>query len=378
MKRILLLIFLIAASVNCLEAMQGEGTSTPLDLDVSYADDIPSAQTDLPNVRSKADSEKGALFQKMLDRFPLTKAIKQVKKTASPQVVLWFTNYFGSVSQETAEWYRDKVFDKVFKKVPKATFWLTDLKAWRFLSVDAQQLGINYKSIVEQIRQRPLAPKECPLVDKCSDVLDESISQNGAYESLSSQSFFQWMLRVKDMTLLPDGVANKLCKDSRRSDSLPYSLSRMGYKPPLLNRSLKRYEANEVSSNMLDVDFSLVYPVLQYLEGVYYAAKIIRFRAESFPEERPSLTFLLPNKEFAYYLVPGEEEPFATFKAAVERVLIQDNKPLPPSASIRFEPFAYGEDFYDAPYQLGGTRLKKNTFKALLAKSKALKGEDEV
>src|SRR5207248_2657647 len=120
--------------------------------------------------------------------------------------------------------------------------------------------------------------------------------ENVRYQSLSSKSFFEWLLKIKDASILSDTVAEQLCRDKPREDSLPYSLSQMGYEPPLLNRELKQLGCQ----NILKVNFSLIYPILQYLEGVYYVTKI----AQSIPEEDKEIVLLLPNKEFTYYLDP--------------------------------------------------------------------------
>lgn len=371
MKRILFLVFFIAMitsiKLQCMEKKQEaeiEGNCTKVG--VSYADSIPQVQANLMHIRSMPDGEKEALFKKMPTYFPLVKAIEQVNKVDSPQVVLWFTSYFGCVSSKAFAWNKENIF----KQLPKATFWLTDLKAWQFLSVDAEQLAKNCPALVEKMKQGKVTPQECPLVDKSSsDVLDESVSKIGAYRLLSSQAFFKWLMSVKEKSILSDDVANRLCKDKRRPDTLPYSLSTMGFRPALLNRTLDRYKTMN-TANMLEVDFSLVYPVLQYLEGVYYAAEIIKSNAQSNSSKVPQVVFLLHNKEFAFYLVDGEKVPFQNFKESVTKVLKQEGNPLVQAATIQFMPFAYGKGFYDAPYKLGGKRLSQKAFLTQLSDAK--------
>lgn len=312
---------------------------------------------DLQNVRRKTEEERQQLFKKLQEQFPLAKALAKINSMPNPQVIIWFSNYFGSVMKETACWYRQAVFNAL----PKATFWLTDLKAWALLSVEKRDLLKlpSYQQILEKIAAlqhfksmggqspAPITAEECPFIIKQSDVLGESLKNTKRYAVLSSQNFFKWLLTVKDKTILDEALVNKLCKEYLREESLRFSLRDINYCPEILNRILQKN-----GLNILDVDFSLIFPILQYLEGVYYASIIIE---ETYKKgiELASVIFLLPNKEFTYYTCSDEKPLFSSFAESVRRVLAEKNFRLS-GITILFQPFAYGNDFYDAPYKCNG------------------------
>lgn len=302
---------------------------------------------DLRNVRSKSSEEKAKLFELMRQTIPLSNAISSIQKLPNPQIIVWFSNYFGSVMEKTCDWYNQNIFSKL----PKATFWLTDLKAWALLSVDKEQLRRTYAPLVRCIEEK-LPLSECPLITKSSDVLDEDINiKTKRYKLLSSKAFFNWLLRETNTSLVTEQLCNALVKDYPRSDSLRFSLTDIGYKSTLLNKTCSKLPNNQT---LLEADFSLVYPILQYLEGIYYASEILATNLK----ENKSIVFLLPNKEFTYYLLPGEKEYFQNFSQGIQVVasnILKDN----PNVTISFDPFAYGADFYDAPYKFSGARLKK-------------------
>jgi hypothetical protein len=304
--------------------------------------------------------------------FPIEKTLLAMEKAENPQVILWFTNYFGSAMTETLKWYKENLFSKV----KNVTFWLTDLKAWSFLSVDKQQLKQTYKQLTSRIEDLQKAKEtdkdiqslqititECPMTTKSSDIVNEAtLSQTRSYKLLSSKAFFKWLLQNEDTTIISDDICNKLCKDYPREDSLRFSLSDIGYKetdekgnikPKLLNRSIAKLN----NKTLLDVDFSMAYPILQYLEGIYYASTIIKQCAENNENKECSIIFMLPNKEFTYYILPDEPEFFNNFCQGIKSALSKTK--IPVKTAIRFEPFAYGTDFYDAPYKFGGSRLTK-------------------
>lgn len=324
---------------------------------------------DLRAVRSKSAEEKEKLLKQVKEYFPLEATIKNINAKQNPQIILWFSNYFGSVMEKTLNWYKDNVFSKI----PKGNFWLTDLKAWACLSVDKNQLRQTYGPLVAKIdkiqeakvsnapfRALQLLPSECPLTTKSSDVLDEELNKTERYRLLSSKKFFQWLLEQKNDALINSALCNALCKDYPREDSLRCSLTDLGYQPELFKKTIEKLKDKPA---MFDVDFSLVYPVLQYLEGIYYASTIIE------QTDSQEIVFMLPNKEFTYYMVPGEKEYFGNFVQGVRDTLNKSSAKIKGrKVNISFEPFAYGQDFYDAPYKFSGNRLKKNSLLEKLPK----------
>ncbi len=315
---------------------------------------------DLRDIRSKDEASKADRFKTMAAAFPLDAAIKRIKRLDNPQVVLWFTNYFGKVTKRTLRWYKGSLMSKL-----PATFWLTDLKAWSLLSAGEDELAML--TLVKKLKaEGQLTPQECPLLGDSSCVVDEALNAVPGYRVLASKSFFTWLLEVKDMSLVSDEACNALCKDIRRSDSLPFSLSQMGYRPKLLERIVPRYQ-----KNMLEVEFSLIYPVLQFLEGMFYAACIIESNLQALERgENLSLVFLLPNKEFTYFVVPQEDACFQYFQEGIQKIVARYSERIKGTITIIMEPFAYGKDLYDGPYKLGGGLINsKNAFLSELQKN---------
>lgn len=320
---------------------------------------------ELRNVRSKSSEEKEKLFDLMRQTVPLSRAISTIKKLPNPQVIIWFSNYFGSVMEKTVDWYTQNLFSKL----PNATFWLTDLKAWAFLSVDKEQLKKTYAALVTRIEAlqtdkmnaKSLTLSECPLTSKSSDVLDEEINtKTKRFKLLSSKAFFNWLLKANDNGIVTDQLCSALVKEYPRNESMRFSLADIGYKPAMLNKTCSKLPNNQT---LVEADFSLIYPILQYLEGIYYASQVLATN----PSESKSVVFLLPNKEFTYYLLPGQKEYFQNFSQGIQLVAADALKKNP-QATVSFEPFTYGADFYDAPYKFNGARLKKS---ALLQKLNA-------
>ena len=120
-------------------------------------------------------------------------------------------------------WYREAIF----KELPSAAFWLTDLKAWALLSVEKEQLEklTSYKKFFAKltalqeyqtkggVKPEPMSAGECPFTDKRCEVLDQNIDPTKKYNVVSAQDFFKWLLTVKDTAILNDEICNKLCKE---------------------------------------------------------------------------------------------------------------------------------------------------------------------
>ena len=340
-------------------------TEAPI-IDMTYRSNLPILlASGIRDVRTMEEKQKQLLFQRMGKLLPSECALARISNIANPQIILWFTNYFGKVSKATLAWYKKNVLTEL----PKATFWLADLKAWRFLSTGKNEL--KGPLVDRLLAGQQLSPKECPLINETSsDVLDASVNDLPCYKLLSSKTFFEWLLTVKDRSILPDTICKRLRRAERLESSLPVSLSQMGYKPELLNRVLEGE-----NTNLLDVEFSLIYPILQYLEGIYYAVQIAESKKRDLQQGKDvAIVFLLPNKEFTYFAVPGENDCFIAFQEAIQKALTLEDGPIAATATICIEPFAYGNDFYDAPYRLtsGGLYRRKNDFLSALQKPLSL------
>lgn len=298
---------------------------------------------------SRSPEEREPIFKEMQELYPITTAVEQLKTIPSPNVILWFTNYFGSVSPESVTWYKKNVFSRLVG----ATLWLTDLKAWQILSVGKDQLAKNNPKLLEMLKNRSLDATECPLGGTSRVLtqanLEKTSKEECAYRILSSQSFFTWLSNIKDTTLISDETITALCKTSPREGALSASLSQLGYKPALLNRTL----STDPSKNILDLPNSQVFPVLQYLEGIYYASEIIKNQPFA---KTNTVAFVLSNEECSYYNIPGESKPYGTFQKAVQTILKGDAGDTP-AVSIQFIPFMYGKTMSAAPFKTKGKRL---------------------
>src|ERR1700733_5496620 len=220
-------IFFTAVSLYSMEKEPTSTTLTSTDF-VSICCD-PSINTipieDLRSVCSKSAQDKEALFEKMKVFFPVEKTITELQKLENPQVVVWFTNYFGSVMNKTLTWYTQNLFSRI----KNATFWLTDLKAWSFLSVDKEQLQKTYPDLVSRIdllqkakaydedsKSLVVPLEECPLITKASNVVNEALNTTTRYKSLSSRDCFIWLLKNNQPSLINTELCDQLCKDYPR------------------------------------------------------------------------------------------------------------------------------------------------------------------
>lgn len=308
------------------------------------------------------------LFKQMQALASIEKAVEQVNNYNKPEIVVWFSNYFGSMKDDSCAWYIKNIFTKVPKK---AKFQLTDLTAWALFSVNKKQLKQNYPSLIKTIEtvqknKTSIDSQECPLITSSSGSVDNDITHLERFRLLRSKDFFQWLLNIKNTALLSDDICNKLCKESSNEipdkDRLSFCLADIGYTPTLLNRSLSKLN----NKTMVETDAAKINRLLQYWEGVFYAQKIV-LDAVQRKDKQCSIIFMLPNKEFTYYTIPEEQTLFENFKRSIETVLKES---LPQGSDIaidiRFQPFAYGSKFNDMPYKSNGKVLKKNKLIELL------------
>jgi hypothetical protein len=319
----------------------------------THIDGMPIAT--LKNLRYLTSGEKKQLFAdlRFADHFAIEKVIPSIKHSSKNNVILWFTNHFGQVSDKGLAWYKHHVLSTL----SNATFWLVDLAAWRFLSIKEASL-LPCKDFTDFVKKQRsgilLKPSQSPVINDSSKLMqDISQAQLKLFKTLHADNFFTWLFMLKGtVNDLEGDICNRLCKEGLRPGSAHFSLSDIGYKPPFLDVIVPK-----LNTNILEADHSQVFPLLQYLEGIYYVYKIIEHCKNS--NQEIAVTFLLPNKEFTYYLVEGEEHPFDTFKRNVAWLLARVfPKETTLSVSLYFQPFAYGEDFSDQPYSEDGPFIK--------------------
>lgn len=164
--------------------------SMNFDVEVLYDKDVENFPLEeLKNIRLKDADEQKDFFEAIYNSFSLEKAwenISSFSKDEQKNIIIWFTNYNGIVPKKTYTWYNENLFSKV----ELATFWLTDLKAWRFLSTSKSQLEKQAKLMVNKINEKQVELDECPLISK-SDQLSDTI--NEYFKTLRSSDFFNWL-----------------------------------------------------------------------------------------------------------------------------------------------------------------------------------------
>jgi len=148
-------------------------------------------------------------------------------------------------------------------------------------------------------------------------------------------------------------VAPNLVRTDLRAGAARFSLRELGYCPYFLD-----YRLIDDNKNLLDIDNTQIFPLLQYLEGIYYALQVIERCAEQGKTEC-NVLFLLANKEFSYYLVSGETSFFDTFRKNLSWFVGQSACKTDMKVTIYFYPFGYGQDFYDQPYDETGPVLMR-------------------
>lgn len=307
----------------------------------------------LKNLRNLNNDERKRLFIDVgfAKRFDIAPICTQIKKIQNPNILLWFTNHFGYVSQQGLNWYRTNIFEPL--ACTHAMFWLVDLAAWRFLSLKADKLLVCQDFIdfcEEKKRGVSLGFQECPLIRDRSIVLEQlAKSKSKRFNILHANDFFMWMHQLLYSCAMVDKtIPDQLIKEGLRPGSAQFSLREIGYYPCFLDYSVKK-----MGKNILDCDNTQVFAFLQYIEGIYYTLKIIDHCITK-GEKECNIVFLLPNKEFTYYLVPGELLFFDTFRRHIEWFANQHMLRKNLKITIYFYPFAYGNTFYEQPYtQMG-------------------------
>ncbi len=325
-----------------------------------YLEELRSART----ANEETQAQMFALFKEL---FPLEKAVATIAALNNPQVVIWFTNYFGSIMPSTALWYSTNLFNKI----PQATFWLTDLRAWCFLAIDKKQLSQNYSALIAKLdNNEQLKQEECPLTTKRSEVLAKVTCTKKRYRPLFSQDFFKALTNKTEEFSLFELILDKadlLCKTQRREGRAPCSLQNLGYTSPLLDIVSTKL----ARQTFLTADFTLIFRLLQYLEGLYYASNIIKDTLTNDPSAKEcSIVFFIPNKEFTYYLVPQEQSLLSTFKQDLETVISTFSLPPGFRISVYFQPFAYytpqDNTLFASPYRAVGNPCNKSKLEKYL------------
>lgn len=318
----------------------------------------------LKNARNFSEKEKEELFAWFSPLFAIEKATTMIKQNVvDPQIVLWFTDHYGQVPQCGAEWYKNQVMRPLAGTGAK--FWLTDLAAWRFLSLREAKL-MNSPDFAACIMPDGVADFSKAgfnsLMNDTVVVLND-ISQLQGYGVLRANEFFRWLnqLRVTISELDRKGV-DRIIRTELRSGAPSYSLRELGYSPLLLD-----VVSAKLNTNLLDANSTQIFPFLQFFEAVFYACKIAQ-QAEKEGKNECSIVFLLPNKEFTYYLVEGDAALFETFREYVSSMLAlnQEFRSLQ-RVKIYFYPFSYGTEIRAQPFNEPAPFMKKDELIELLS-----------
>jgi len=317
----------------------------------------------LKSLRSMDAEKKQKLFASFEQNFLVSNLKEKIAPIHNPQIILWFADHFGRISQDNALWYKQSIIEPL--RAYKPTFWFVDLAAWRLLSINEQKLlacpdAQNFLKKQSQGKNALLA--DCSLVnDKAAELaFPENIPW---YKTLRANDFFIWLdkLPFYRESILHASTIDLLVRKDIRCKKARFSLRQLGYQPTFLDSW-----SNKLEQNLLDADHTQIFPLLQFLEGVYYALTIIEDAAKKGLKEC-NIVFLLPNKEFTYYMAAAQEKPFATFKRTISSFVRKDSSLQKISnINIYFYPFSYGKDFYDQPFEQKGPALSNNELINLL------------
>lgn len=307
-------------------------------------------------INPKTTEEENILFKDMQNNsnFKIENCIEIINKKTDPNVIIWFTNYFGTVTKKNLDFNKENIF----KKSKNSKFWLTDLKAWTLLSVDKDQLEEN--KLEESLKDNDYIP----FFEKSKVLSEENIKNKNEYKILSSAEYFKWLSEIKEENIkLTNNELSDLCKEKPNEKKLKKSMLEMNFKSEFLsNKKLDRFGKNEeISESLSNVPANQIFPILQLIEGAYYISEVVN-NNKDLESENDEIIFLIPNKEFLYYTDKNNNDnkiSFDIFKEIVKNVLDERNIELNKDLNITFMPFVYGEGFRDAPYKASGSRLKK-------------------
>lgn len=302
----------------------------------------------LRNLRYLSDVQRKQLFHdlKFPELFNSEAVCKRITESSNnPHIILWFTDHYGRIPQTGFLWYKHEIVDRL--SAIKPTFWLVDLAAWRFLSLKEKIIAqdVDFREFKGKKEQgKDLLSTECPLIKEAGSYLKEDPKKS--YRVLKAQAFFAWLLQlpfsIQDMDA---HLIDRLVRNDLKEGAARFTLRNIGFKPLFLE-----------CTTLLAQDHTQLFPLLQYLEGIYYVFCIV---LDCVHQQRTGcdVIFLLPNKEFTYYANTGEL-PFTHFGKNLEWLL---RKMLPASCKVKvrlfFYPCAYGNDFYDQPFEENGPFL---------------------
>lgn len=313
----------------------------------------------IKNLRIHTTAEKEKLFAEFAPPFPIEAAVKKIRTCSEPQVIIWFADHYGQVKRNGLLWYKQHVFDQLGRT--GATFWLADLSAWRFLSLKEEALlqCPDYLLFRESRNRGEVSNNSLTTAEAASLQYMESPSP---FSLLRSKDFFSWLNQLPfKIDSFDKTIADLLVRKDLRSGAARFSLAELGYTPSFLN-----YQSPTIGENLLEADHTQIFPLLQYLEGIYYVLKIVEQRTNKGHDEC-TIVFLLPNKEFTYYMVPREKKPFETFEKNIREMLFrQDSFKKMRKVMVCFYPFSYGQDFYDAPFEEKGPTTSSSEFLKLV------------
>ena len=307
----------------------------------------------LKNLRYEDTQEKNKLFAHFtsINSFDIKNICPKLNSIPQPNIVLWFTNHKGTIPYAGLEWYKKNVFDTCSQD---ATFWLTDLSAWKFFSLQQQELNAcsGFLQVMEDIHnKRDMSIEQCALTNIRSPLFAQAQAFGDRYKALVAQQFFIWLSTFAEPISIMHPSPLSLIRNDLRTNAAHFTLREIGYTVPLLN-----YYSCEHKKNLLDLDQTQIFSLLQYLEAIYYTLIIIDNDIAQ-EKQNSTIVFLLPNKEFTYYLVENEKHFFQTFTENLLWFLKKKNREHI-KVTLCFYPFSYGNSFYDQPYEEGGPVIK--------------------
>jgi len=323
----------------------------------------------LPDPDGSAKAARCALENRAAKLFDIKDVIRQVNQIYKGQnldVIIWLTNYYGSVAKKTLQWYADNVFKNL---TSTSMVWGANLDKWMFIANNSANLKAAKPTQISALRAINPAKKdtwisatECPFIQRPLGMLADV--QQARFRVLQSTDFFQWLVSLKgSVNDLYGDVCSKLCRmrPSTVSSNLDAPDARLGctfrqigYYVPYLDVQLERFG----NKSFLDIDIYCTFPVLQYLETIYYIYKIAAYNAACNEASTSNIIFLVNLREITFYTVPGEATPFETLGVNTWQLLSQLLPKLAQTVVIDIQPFAYLQ-LHDVPCKASGAIFKK-------------------
>lgn len=348
-------------------------------------------ESTLPDAKS-AD-RRDDLLKEVSQVFSIDTVMLEMKKKYGrtyTDIIVWMTNYYGDVTSKGLGWYANNIFTQL----PSASMvWGANLDKWMLLANKSANLKEAVTDKISSFKaddQKTWIPQnQCPFLQPSKGVVTDI--EQSRFRALQSRDFFAWLCKLPgSVKNLSGKVYLKLCR--KRPASVPSDLkdpeARIGctFRQLGLNAKFLDVELEEFDDkSILDIDVYCTFPLLQYLETIYYIYTVVcnaqdwgqywdslrypYFRPGYYPSEPDrNIVFLVNIREILFYMVKGEAKPFERLRVNTWEILscLLDECDL--NLNIDIQPFAYGDTLFDAPYKAEGGACSATVFSKTMKK----------